>query len=1402
MPNRDLAPEGLNRRVEPRIADAAPPGSPTADEKNERAAALIPGAEGDHLRGRGGRYRIESQIDAGGFGDVFRAVQESTGQLVAVKVLRPRHGKNAPSLERQVARFQREMKVCAELHHAHIVRLIDSGETEAGVLFSVFEFVPGVTLADFLRERGGMTVRMTIELMSQVLDALICAHGKGIVHRDLKPQNIMVSTTGSRPQTTVLDFGISAFVEGALLDEYKSLTLTREILGTPAYAAPEQLRGATASVKSDLYAWGLIFAECLLGRRVFDSPTPLEMVHNQLSSDPVPLPAQLQAHWLGNILRWVLEKDVARRAGDALAVLERLGDERGFEGLVDQHGFLAPVHAKPAGDPRRAGGPRVDKPSSVSTPGERRQLTALCCSVRAARSEGIAQAEAIDRTLDEAQAMCGEIAARFGGHPAGNLGGQLLVYFGIPQASDVDARRSAIVALEIAQEIGRRNAGAWEAAIEVRVGIHTGMVTVSTNAGAISPTLSGVTPELAAQLTREAEANSVLVSGETFLHLAHSFDLQDAGTIAGRKSYRLLGETASESARQPGTAAERTPLIGRTAELAILGSAWERATAGKGSTVTVMAEAGVGKSRLLREFRAQLDGRGFGWLEARCLPEMQHSPLQPILELIAHELNLLPATSPEAAERLESALAELDVTRSDAMPLLCPWFGLALPPHRSPLPFSPQKQKDLLIELLLTLVTLIIERREAPLLIEDLHWADPTTLEFVDRLMRALVGRRSLLLLSLRPELDVVWPEGLVEAVQLPSLEPREVAEMVAGLTAHAPLATRALEDVIRRSDGVPLFIEEIVRFFADHADRGVPGVAASIPSRLRDLLTGRLDRLGPAKATAQIAAAIGREFDYRLLAHVVSTEEASLLADLDQMVSAELLVRRRRVDGQIYFFRHALIRDAAYESMLGPTRRAVHARVAAALEAPGVGVAETRPELLARHWAAAAEPERAIEYSKRAMRSALGKCLYREAAAYGDEALISCGTIADGKRRQEVELELIGLLAPALMASSGWGSEEVRRYLERAEHLSQRVSAHSSTQYAMSWLLLMYHNIRANWDRFDEVKTHALAVAATTGDAVLESVVHSITAQTLIIRGRLGEAVTESEAALRLYDADKHANHRQHFGQDIQVFTLGGMGMLFALLGQIRRALEVGNQALEWAQKLRNPYNECVARAYLAGTWHYLGNRVQTGLVAEKLLADSETYGIADWPPIAKILGGWAAQVIEEPEEWTQKILAIGNRYAGPYWEFTIAQTEYGKGMFRASLVRIERALAQSFELGVHYYVDELYRLRGNCLAALAEADSTAAATLVAEAERAFEEGIVWAQRQEARLPELRATLGLYQLLRRHAPERADGAALARLVLWFGDDNDWDGSELREAKSLLEGAGPLAERGGNHEND
>ncbi|HVU52624.1 MAG TPA: protein kinase, partial [Polyangia bacterium] len=523
----------------------------------------------------GGQYRLEKHLGAGGFGDVYRAVQEKTKQLVALKILRLRQGKAAPSLERQLARFRREMRACAELHHPHIVRLIDSGETDGGLLFSVFEFVPGQTLADLLREKGALPVESAIELMSQVLDALGAAHAQGIIHRDLKPNNIMANVSGLRPRITVLDFGISAFLDGMSVDDFHSLTMTREILGTPAYAAPEQLRGEAPSVKSDLYAWGLVLAECIIGRPIFEGPTAMEIAHRQLSAEPVVLPERLQRHPLGTLLRWVLEKDVERRAGDAALVMERLRERRSLAGLVDANGYFVEGGVGAAGAGLVDG--RAAEPSAVVA-GERRQVTAVCCLTSIGATDAATTPDELDRILRETQALSTRVAGRFGGEVTGGFGGQVLIYFGVPRASDTDARRAAIAALEIAQEV-RRASDRSGVRVDFRIGIHTGLVTTAGSDQGSSSAIFGVTPGRAAQLAQDAPVNGIAVSEESVKQLGSAFEVRAERSPRGAAVHLLVAEARAEAAA---TSSSRVPFVGRAAELEARKAAWRDARAGRG----------------------------------------------------------------------------------------------------------------------------------------------------------------------------------------------------------------------------------------------------------------------------------------------------------------------------------------------------------------------------------------------------------------------------------------------------------------------------------------------------------------------------------------------------------------------------------------------------------------------------------------------------------------------------------------------------------------------------------------------------------------------------------------------------------------------------------------------------
>src|SRR5580704_10058990 len=502
------------------------------------------GAMSDAARAQGivfqGRYEILHALRSGGFADVYKARQLATGQLVAVKVMHSAEGRGAADAEQRLRRFEREMRLCAELHHPNIVGLIDSGRTDDGRLYLVFEFVPGQDLADLLAAEGALDPREARHLMLQVLDALGCAHGQGSVHRDLKPANIMVVSTGARRNALVLDFGIGALT--ALAAGEARLTASNEIVCTPCYAAPEQVRGAAPTARSDLYAWGLVFLECLTGRPAVTGRSLQEVLLAQVSAEPIAIPAPILGHPLGAILRQALVKDVARRATTADGLLRELeacevdGLRRedllatraraelgsaSTEAAPETMRLDRPPHAKsalPTSAGESAAGGAPSTPDGLQAPlparpieGERRPLTVVCCALTAA-GPGLetVDVEEVDEALGAEQEVCAEIARRHRGSVAGALGESVFLYFGYLAAQEDDARRAARAALEIAAENRARSArlaAEQGVALEARIGIHTGLVLAREGQGSAQP--FGTTTQIAARLSALAAPGAI-----------------------------------------------------------------------------------------------------------------------------------------------------------------------------------------------------------------------------------------------------------------------------------------------------------------------------------------------------------------------------------------------------------------------------------------------------------------------------------------------------------------------------------------------------------------------------------------------------------------------------------------------------------------------------------------------------------------------------------------------------------------------------------------------------------------------------------------------------------------------------------------------------------------------------
>ncbi len=970
-------------------------GQTASCSEKKTPATLIPG------------YELLEVIGEGGFSLVYRALQKSTGQIVAVKVLRL---SDAHEYKRSRQRFEREICLCAGLHHPNIVKLLDKGETSDQRLFAIFEYVPGQTLRQHIKNEGAMTALDAGHIMAQVLDALVCAHKQGIVHRDLKPQNIMVTTTGVNAQVKILDFGIGTIVSQSRPADFLNLTQIQESLGTPSYSSPEQLRGDPATVQTDLYAWGLVFLECLIGAPVMQGASAAEIYHRQLSAQEVPIPSAIIDHPLAGILRRVLKKKPTERCTDG----ESLWRELRAVNLSDIVGQI-----QSQSDQSQLNQCLSVNEATVVNSGaflEKRQITVLCCSVSLMPSSNNdetkdSEIEALEILQQDQFNQCRDIATRFGGELAGCLADRMLVYFGYPHASDTDARRAARTALEITRVMKRR-ALQLEAQdnlqLHIRSGIHTGLMIVKRD-----ETPQGYVANIAMRLESEAQTGDILVSEASFKCLERHITFEKdqwrslSGNCLSMQTWRLMGQRHVDAHHFLSVRSTEYPFVGNHHQLQWLEQKWD-SVAGQlvnknevqhtenvsrlNQGVLILGEAGIGKSRLLKELFSVVHDQGHHVYLCRCLPEHKNNGLFPFLELIKQSLEISELTpSSIALDRLETEFSRAGCNIEKVLPIICAW--LSLPVDRYPaVKVSPQRQKAWLLQAIADWLIYLSKDQALLLVVEDLHWIDPTSLELLQKIFQQLSlytsrgGQSKALLpvMTARPEIASVlnlapdndWGEKL-EILQMNRLDRGGIEELIDKLAVNKKLHPAVIEKIVSSTDGVPLFVEELTHMLLDNHLVELNGTwqlkntsdLSEIPLTLRDLLIGRLDSLASVKETAQVAASIGREFDYELLVSIGVKTREELTSDIAVLVKSGLVYRLNQGEKNIYAFRHSLIREAAYEAMLIDARQQIHNQIALALSVDFPDRLKTHPEEIAWHYSCGGRPEKSCEYFIKAAR-------------------------------------------------------------------------------------------------------------------------------------------------------------------------------------------------------------------------------------------------------------------------------------------------------------------------------------------------------------------------------------------------------------------------------------------------
>ncbi|HWU91209.1 MAG TPA: TOMM system kinase/cyclase fusion protein [Kofleriaceae bacterium] len=1363
-----------------------------------------------------GRYKVVSALGAGGFGAVYKAIQLATNQPVAIKVMHPVGNEPESRRENRVLRFRREMDLCARLQHPNIVGLVDSGETDDGRLFAVFQFAAGRSLDQVLLAEGSLHPREARYLMLQVLDALSCAHNLGVVHRDLKPANIMIVSTGTRRNALVLDFGIGAMAQDAHETGYAKLTSQHEWLGTPHYAAPEQIRGNPPNPQSDIYSWGLVYLECLTGSSVISgSPMVAMMIH--LGADPIPIPPSLRHHRLGRLLQRAVIKEVSERTATAASLLRELDhcDVSDLEQLVraDDPGVtLTGRHAvvEDLGGPTRAAAtparstPPPGAPGSITparpgsgdrstgrlVDGERRQITAVCCALAPATA---VELDELDVLIQVQQDICADVAERFHGQLVGGLGHQVLIEFGYPTAREDDAVRAARAALAIRAAVAERQRDAGGAGrMEIRIGVHTGMIAYGPGETArrISSQVIGMTPMIASQLSALAARDSIMTSAATAKALRAHIVMTPLGTQVldgvgrGLEMFRIEAER-SVMAKGTDEGEAPLPLVGRDREMALLLERWHQVAGGAGQSVLITGEAGIGKSRLAVELSRRIGPNVHTWLEARCTLETRNRVLHPIVEVIERVLELGEVPAGSRLDRIEAALIGFGFRPGDVVPLIAALLSVPQDDRYPAVELSPARRRELTLDVVVSLLIELSERTPVVLFVEDLHWADPTTLELLGALVAAVPSSRVLALFSARPEFAPPWLTS-TDRLQLSRLARPQVEQIVGLLTAGKVLPGAVLEQMVNRTDGVPLFVEELTRMVVEsgaltpRGDRYELTGALSevaIPTTLRGSLTARLDRLGRAKETAQIAAALGREFDLALLTAVTALDGAEVQEDLDKLVEADLVHHKRRLRNPTWLFRHALIRDTAYESMPRRVQHKVHARIAEVLEQRFPDVVEARPDLLALHHAAADQKPRAIGYAQKAALAALIAAEYPYAIRHAREAIGWLDAIPDARMRAEMELGFNGIITPSLMSTRGWHDEELKAVIDRSQALSDRLGATQFTGPTLWALALYFHLDGLHRERARTLAERLLAHATSIGDRSQEVMAEAAVGHTRWIDGDYREAGRHFDRALELYAPVEHRGHAYVYGHDSKVWAGISYAEALWFLGQPDRSLALAEESLAWARELNHANSLAIAYIFAILLRHDRGERAAIDELWRPLLALSERHGLPVQVAYAGVVHCWAVGDVDGAKRHLALLETTGTELGLSFYRSVVAEAEAERGELDAALARIDDCRRRAEEVGERYYLAELLRLQGRFLLAR---DAGAGA----EAEALFRRAIEVAAEQGTKMSELRAAIELARLVSGRGDAAGARELIAPRLAWFTEGVET--APLVEARGLL----------------
>jgi TOMM system kinase/cyclase fusion protein len=1069
---------------------------------------------------------------------------------------------------------------------------------------------------------------------------------------------------------------------------------------------------------------------------------------------------------------------------------------------------------EPTATPPRPLSHRSPTPSAEPHPleAERRQLTVMFCDLvgSTALSEQLDPEELRD-VVRAYQQTSTAVIDHYEGHIAQHLGDGLLVYFGYPAAHEDDAQRAVRTALGIVEAMQRLSFPTLPLPrpLQVRIGVHTGLVVIGEIGSSEKREILalGETPNIAARIQGQAEPDTVVISGATYRLVQGLFECQDRGlqALKGLSTplplYRVVRESEARSRFDAAVSKGLTPLVGRDEELGLLRRRWEQAKVGEGQVVLLSGEPGIGKSRLVQELKEQLGHEGVRRIEFHCSPYHQNSALYPIIDHLQCLLQFEREDSPAVKlEKLQHTLRHYRFAQTATVPLFAALLSLPHPAGYPAITVSPQKQKE---QTQAALVAWLVEEAEQQPVYttwEDVHWADPSTLEVLHLIVDQAPTARLYVLLTFRPEFIPPWGNrSHVRQLTLSRLERRQVEAMTERVTGGKALPVEAVQQIVAKTDGIPLFVEELTKMIVEsglvkavnhHYELTQPLSALVIPATLQDSLMARLDRLARGKEVAQLAATIGREFSYGLLQAVALLPESRVQAGLNQLVAAELIQQRRDLSQVTYHFKHALIQDTAYESLLKSKRRAYHQRIAQVLEGHFPETVETQPELVAHHYTEAGLVEQAIPYWQRAGQRASQRSAFVEAVSHCTKGLALLKTQPDTPERAQQELMLQVALGGALINTKGTGAFEVGETYARARALCQWVGE-TPQLFPVLWGLRVFYLARGEYQTARELGEQMLRLAQSVQDPVLLVGAHYSLETSLFFLGEFALTRVHFEQGVALYDPQQHRSYTSVYGLDPGIPCLANGSWVLWLLGYPDQALKRSYEALTLAQELSHPPSLAFALlgADILHNFRREGQAAQER--AEAAIALSREQGLPFYLTAGLVHRGWALAQQGQAEEGIAQIRegltasrAIGTEAFLASYLGDLAEAYRTAGQPEEGLAVVAEALAVVDKTGERWWEAELYRLKGELT--LQSKVPRLRSKVEQEAEECFQKATEIAQQQSAKSLELRTAMSLSRLWQQQGKKDEARQLLAEIYGWFSEG--FDTKDLQEAKALLEG--------------